>query len=134
MDNTKRVFLIDDDEDDRMFFGIGLSEFDPSIEFLYDKDSEVALRRLSEKLQPVADVVFLDWNMPKLSGRQVLGAIRSNDKYDEIPIIIFTTSSSSQDRDEAKQLGASYFVSKPSSLKELTAYLRDILSRLWSSK
>lgn len=124
--------MIDDDEDDRMFFGIGLTEFDPSIEFLYDKDSEMALRRLTEKLQPVADVVFLDWNMPKLSGRQVLGAIRSNNKYDEIPIIIFTTSSSSQDRDEAEQLGASYFLSKPSSLKELTCYLRDIFSRLWS--
>lgn len=132
MNQSKRVFLIDDDEDDRLFFGIGLSEFDPSIEILYDKDSETAMRRLSEKMQPLPDIVFLDWNMPKLSGRQVLGAIRANGRYNEVPVIIFTTSSSDQDKDEAKELGASLFLSKPSSLFELTRNLREIFESLLS--
>jgi DNA-binding response OmpR family regulator len=130
MQTSKRVFLIDDDEDDRLFFGIGLSEFDPSIEILYDKDSENALRRLSEKWQPLPDIVFLDWNMPKLSGRQILGAIRTNSRYNEVPVIIFTTSSSTVDKDEAKELGASYFLSKPSSLYELKRNLEDIFSTI----
>jgi CheY-like chemotaxis protein len=134
MQPSKRVFLIDDDEDDRLFFGIGLSEFDPSIEIVYDKDSENALRRLSEKLQPLPDIVFLDWNMPKLSGRQVLGAIRTNSRYNEIPVIIFTTSSSNVDKDEAKELGASFFLSKPSSLRELKENLHDIFSNVWEYK
>lgn len=132
MQPSKRVFLIDDDEDDYLFFGIGLNEFDPTIEFLYDKDSETALRRLSEKMQPLPDIVFLDWNMPKLSGRQILGAIRANRVYNEVPVIIFTTSSSSQDRDEAKELGATYFISKPSSLHELKQYLEDIFTNVWN--
>jgi len=134
MHPLKRVFLIDDDEDDRLFFGIGLNEFDPNIEILYDKDSENALQRLSEKKQPLPDVVFLDWNMPKLSGRQILGAIRANGRYNEVPVIIFTTSSSSQDKDEAKQLGASYFLSKPSSLYELKRNLQDIFSNVLVDK
>lgn len=134
MQQSKRVFLIDDDEDDQLFFGIGLSEYDPSIEFLYYKDSETALRRLSEKMQPLPDIVFLDWNMPKLSGSQILGAIRANGRYNDVPIIIFTTSSSSQDKDEAEQLGASYFLSKPASLYELKRNLEDIFSSLWNSK
>jgi CheY-like chemotaxis protein len=132
MNQSKRVFLIDDDEDDHLFFGIGLSELDPTIEILYDKDSETALRRLSEKMQPLPDIVFLDWNMPKLSGRQLLGAIRSIGRYNEVPVIIFTTSSSDQDKDEAKELGASLFLSKPSSLFELKKNLRDIFESLLS--
>lgn len=134
MQNSKRVFLIDDDEDDHLFFGIGLNEFDPTIEILYDKDSETALRRLSEKMQPLPDIVFLDWNMPKLSGKQILGAIRANGRYNEVPVIIFTTSSSTEDMDEARELGASYFLSKPSSLHELKTNLRDIFSNVWDYK
>lgn len=130
MNQFKRVFLIDDDEDDRLFFGIGLNEYDPSIEFLYDRDSETALRRLTEKMQPLPDIVFLDWNMPKLSGRQILGAIRANGRYDEVPVIIFTTSSSMQDKAEAAELGASFFLSKPASLYELKKNLEDIFSLL----
>jgi CheY-like chemotaxis protein len=134
MQQSKRVFLIDDDEDDQLFFEIGLTEYDPTIEFIYDKDSETALRRLSEKMQPLPDIVFLDWNMPKLSGRQILGAIRANRRYNDVPVIIFTTSSSWQDRDEAKQLGASYFLSKPASLYELKRNLEDIFSSIWKLK
>lgn len=132
MQPSKRVFLIDDDEDDRLFFGIGLNEFDPTIEILYDRDSETALRRLSGKMQPLPDIVFLDWNMPKLSGRQLLGAIRTNKRYNKVPVIIFTTSTSDQDRDEAKELGASLFLSKPSSLFELKKNLQEIFERLVS--
>jgi CheY-like chemotaxis protein len=134
MNQSKRVFLIDDDEDDRLFFGIGLNEYDPSIEFLYDKDSEHALHTLTEKMQPLPDIVFLDWNMPKLSGRQILGAIRANGRYDEVPVIIFTTSSSSQDKEEAAELGASLFLSKPASLYELKKNLEDIFSFVWEYK
>jgi CheY-like chemotaxis protein len=134
MQQSKRVFLIDDDEDDKLFFGIGLNEYDPTIEFLYDKDSEAALRRLFEKMQPLPDIVFLDWNMPKLSGRQILGAIRANGRYNNVPVIIFTTSSSSQDKDEAELLGASYFLSKPASLYELKRNLATIFSSVWNRK
>lgn len=134
MNQSKRVFLIDDDEDDHLFFGIGLNEYDPTIEILYDKDSEAALRRVSDKMQPLPDVVFLDWNMPKLSGRQILGAIRANGQFNEVPVIIFTTSSSPVDKDEAKELGASYFLSKPASLHELKQNLQDILDIVWEDK
>jgi DNA-binding response OmpR family regulator len=126
MFKSKRIFLIDDDEDDHLFFGIGLNEFDPNIEILYDNDSEMALRRLSGKMQPLPDIVFLDWNMPKLSGKQILGAIRANALYNEVPVIIFTTSSSSEDKNEAKQLGATDFLSKPASLSELKKNLQEI--------
>ena len=134
MQQSKRVFLIDDDEDDRLFFGIGLNEYDPTIEVLYDRDSETALRRLSEKMQPLPHIVFLDWNMPKLSGRQILGAIRANSRYEDVPVIIFTTSSSSQDKEEAERLGASYFLSKPASLFELKRNLEDIFTSIYMVK
>jgi CheY-like chemotaxis protein len=72
--------------------------------------------------------------MPKLSGRQILGAIRANGKLDDVPVIIFTTSSSTQDKEEAAELGASLFFSKPSSLYELKKNLEDIFSFVWEDK
>lgn len=131
MHSTKRVCLIDDDEDDRLFFSMGLKEFDPSIEFSWYTDSETALQRFAEKKVPLPDILFLDWNIPKLSGRQLLHAIRRNNYYDGIPIIVFTTSSAIQDKNEARRLGASYFLSKPASLKELTRHLRSIFAYIW---
>jgi DNA-binding response OmpR family regulator len=72
--------------------------------------------------------------MPKLSGRQILGAIRANGRYDEVPVIIFTTSSSEQDKIEAAELGASLFLSKPASLCELKKNLEDIFNCVWDDK
>jgi CheY-like chemotaxis protein len=127
----KRVLLIDDDEDDCYIFNSAVIDFDCGIEFFYECDSERALRCLTDGLFPVPDLLLLDWNMPRVTGSQFLQAIRSIPLFTALPIIIYTTSTAQRDRDEARLLGASYFVSKPSTQEELQKLLRHIFSMQW---
>ena|ERR1700754_2495216 len=131
MSNLKHILLIDDDEDDGFFFEMALEELGRPVKFTFDQDGNAVLIRLQENSIPAPDLLFLDWNMPKLTGRQFLAAIRSIPQYAAIPIIIYTTSQAQEDKDSAKQLGASYFLSKPSTIAELHKKLRDIFAREW---
>jgi CheY-like chemotaxis protein len=54
--------------------------------------------------------------MPRLNGKETLAAIRKNPKYQFIPVVIYTTSSSTVDEDFCRQLGASW-VSKSSTIE-----------------
>ena len=125
------MLLIDDDEDDCFIFGSVIHELGKGIDFFYDCDSERALKSLADATLPVPDLLFLDWNMPKITGKQCLKAIRKLPPFAAIPIIIYTTSTAQRDREEARRLGASYFVSKPSTLQELQKLLDHLFSLKW---
>ena len=121
------VLLIDDDIDDRMIFGEVLKELAPDINYHEAINGEDALTKLSRNFTP--DLIFLDLNMPRINGKQFLAEIRQLDHLKHIPVIIYTTSSHDSDKRETRQLGASYFLTKPNSLHELTHTLSRILQQ-----
>lgn len=121
------VLLIDDDIDDRMIFGEVLKELAPDINYHEAINGEDALTKLSRDFTP--DLIFLDLNMPRINGKQFLAEIRQLDHLKHIPVIIYTTSSHDSDKRETRQLGASYFLTKPNSLHELTHTLSRILQQ-----
>jgi DNA-binding response OmpR family regulator len=77
---------------------------------------------------PGCHIIFLDLNMPKMNGKQFLAAIKQNKVLSKIPIVIFTTSQREKDSVETINMGASYFLTKPSSFGELCKQLEEILS------
>jgi CheY-like chemotaxis protein len=121
------VLLIDDDIDDRMIFGEVLKELAPDIIYHEAINGEDALTKLNNELIP--DLIFLDLNMPRVDGKQFLAEIQQLDHLKHIPVIIYTTSSHESDKKETHELGASYFLTKPNSLHELTHILTDILQQ-----
>ena len=127
MSYPNRIFLIDDDEDDGYIFNIALSSLPHNFELLYYQDSEQALATLSDTTFSPPDILFIDWNMPKLNGNDCLQSIRKLPGYATIPIIICSTSNHSELRTEVRQLGASHFLAKTSTVKELTDKLAEIL-------
>lgn len=124
MTYPKRVFLIDDDDDDCLCFNLALDGLEYKGERSYHQDGKAALELLFNKSVPIPDMIFLDWNMPKFDGRQCLAAIRRHPLYISLPIIILTTSASMEDKEDAFRLGATYFLSKPSSILELQKKLQ----------
>jgi len=121
------VLLIDDDIDDRMIFGEVLKELAPDIIYHEAINGEDALFKLNNNLVP--DLIFLDLNMPRIDGKQFLAEIQQQDHLKHIPIVIYTTSSHESDKKETRELGASYFLTKPNSLHELTHILVDLLQQ-----
>jgi CheY-like chemotaxis protein len=131
MANPQRVFLIDDDEDDRLFFNLALDGLDYKGEIWCYKDGQTALERFTNDNTPVPDVIFLDWNMPNLDGRQCLTEIRKIPLYNTLPIIIISTSTAIEDKEDALRLGATYFLSKPGSILELQKRLQHLFTLNW---
>jgi CheY-like chemotaxis protein len=73
------------------------------------------------------DIVFLDINMPMMSGFEFLSEIKRVDHLSHIPIVIFTTSNSPEQIKQSRELGASAFLTKPANFDDLCSKLRSIL-------
>jgi hypothetical protein len=79
------------------------------------RDGEEAINWIKkwDEGAPIPIVILLDLKLPKFSGLEVLKAIKSNEKYDTIPIVVLTSSEEDSDVLEAYKNGASSYIVKP---------------------
>ena len=75
------------------------------------------------------DLIILDLNLPVLSGVEVCRILRSRSDAKHVPIIMLTARTSENDRVTGLELGADDYVTKPFSLRELSARVRAVLRR-----
>jgi DNA-binding response OmpR family regulator len=75
------------------------------------------------------DLIILDLNLPVLGGLEVCRILRSRADVRHLPIIMLTARTSENDRVGGLELGADDYVTKPFSLRELTARVRAVLRR-----
>lgn len=121
------VLLVDDDLDDREIFAEALFHAGNDVELSLKKDGEELMSYLAETAV-VPDLIFLDLNMPRKNGKECLTEIQKDDRFRNIPVIIYTTSINPMDVEETFHVGASYFFRKPPSFQELTSLLSNIFS------
>ena len=119
-----KCLMIDDDADDYEIFELALQQVDASIVCDFVHDGVAAIAKLSSGEIDKPDYIFLDLNMPRMSGRQVLEELKKFDKLKDIPVIVCSTSSEAVFADEAKRMGAVAYIVKPSSLRELVKNLK----------
>lgn len=125
----KTCLLIEDDEDDQEIFTLALKTVDDSIRIIAAFDGPEAMEKLRAPGRENVDFIFLDLNMPRMSGKQVLAELKKDAALKNIPVIIYSTSSDASDKEETKRLGAEAFITKPPYMKDLTEILRDFFSR-----
>jgi CheY-like chemotaxis protein len=123
------VLIVDDDEDDRDLFCIAVHELEPKINCILARNGEEALQGLRLEKFPKPDVIFLDLNMPRLNGLQLLRELKLDIQLKGIPIVIYTASKHQEDLDETKELGAEHFFAKPNSFMELCQIVRDVFAK-----
>jgi len=112
--------MADDDADDRFLVQAAFEDNDLINRIVFFEDGEQLLEYyIAEENQDAPNLIFLDLNMPKRDGREVLRVIRKNTKWDDVPIIIFSTSNAPDDVVASYQLGANCYIVKPSSYEEL---------------
>jgi CheY-like chemotaxis protein len=126
--NNLICLLIDDDEDDQELFALTLEDLHAPIT-LHTANSgfEGLLQLQSQEIKP--DYIFLDLNMPRMGGKECLKLLKEDNDLKNIPVVIFTTSDELQDIDEAIELGALDFITKPALTSELTPLLQDFFHR-----
>jgi|SRR5882724_603252 len=126
MPPANSVLLIDDDHDDHEIFSIALQEAAPFVKCYYFDSGKSALNKLMDDKEFIPDYIFLDLNMPGMSGMQLLEIIKQHETISQIPIIVYSTSILPQEKEKVLQLGASRFFIKPASHFELIDMLKDV--------
>lgn len=121
-----KILVIDDDADDQEIFLAALASVSSTIECITLGSGVDALRKLNEnELTP--DIIFLDLNMPIMTGQDFLTEIKRNTSLCHIPIIVLSTSAHKPTIEHAKSLGAENFITKPDKFSELIVILRQLL-------
>lgn len=125
--NDNHIVMVDDNEADLMLVRICLGRSrlsNPWLGFTSGPDFLAYLDEVSRGEQPMPALVLLDINMPEMSGFEVLAQTRGRSEFDTLPVFCMLTSSSDpRDRSKALEVGASGFVTKPSSVAAFVAFL-----------
>lgn len=126
-----KVYLIDDDEDEYLLFKQAVSELKLGVEVRYINNCAEMLDLLDKG--DIPDLLFLDLNMPVISGRECIKKIRAKLK-DKLSIIIYSTSKYPPDVEGTHQDGANLYVIKPNSFEGLMQTLKAVFSIDWKQK
>jgi CheY-like chemotaxis protein len=121
-----RILLIDDDEDDQELFAEAIGQVAASVQCTVLESAQDALRML-ESGEIAVDLIFLDLNMPVMSGQQFLAEKNQRAGLRDIPVIVLSTSSNADIIAKTTALGVRKFVTKPNSFTELKTILFNIL-------
>ncbi|MGN7723623.1 response regulator [Chitinophaga sp. 22620] len=128
MKHKLSCLLIDDDRDDQEIFRLALQDVNEEVFCLTADDGIKGLQMLKPEENFVPTYIFLDLNMPRMTGRDCLNALKSDPLLADIPVVIYSTSSDPKDIQDTKELGAAGYVVKQYSL----ASLKDILRRYFN--
>lgn len=121
----RNFYLADDDPDDTEIFTEALMAIDNALEVNIAKNGKELILHLQEgKVEP--HLIFLDINMPEMNGWQCLQRLKSTDNMKDIPVIMYSTSSSSIYGKKAVTEGAIGFYEKPTSFLQLQDFLKSI--------
>jgi len=118
MEIPLHVLLVDDDQDDKLLFQEALSSVRYHVHFNYFAYGADAIKWLVATTD-LPHYIFLDLNMPRMNGKEVLAEIKKYDHLQKIPVIVYSTSNNEAEKSECKQLGASLYITKPYRLFEL---------------
>lgn len=132
MNKAITILICDDDEDDVYLLKSVMEECGIKNPIVYAKNGLEAIANLNAPaLQNKIGLVLLDLNMPKMDGREVLKAVKSDGLLRRIPIVILTTSSASEDIDNCYSMGANCFITKPASYENFNDTVKTLL-KFWT--
>jgi diguanylate cyclase (GGDEF)-like protein len=119
-----KILIADDDPDIRDILKLTLQE--ENYEVLEARDGEEALKIIRSK--PLS-LVLLDYNMPKMNGRQVCNLVKKDLLLQHLPVIMVTGKGEVNDKIDGIDAGADDYVVKPFEPKELLARIRMVVRR-----
>jgi two-component system alkaline phosphatase synthesis response regulator PhoP len=122
---SSRVLVVEDEEDIAGLIKHTL-ERDGDIAIDIVASGDAALKAVGER---PPDLLILDLNLPVLNGLEVCRILRSRPATSRVPIIMLTARTSESDRVTGLDTGADDYITKPFSLRELSARVRAALRR-----
>ncbi len=122
------ILLADDDHADCLLFKEALAELPVSAQLTIVHNGEDVLEELTKKGNALPDVLFLDLNMPRKNGFSTLGEIKRNTDLEELPIIVFSTSSQMETIKRVYRDAANFYICKPVEFLQLKKVIYEALT------
>ncbi len=120
------IFLIEDNPAEARLIqeAIKEAELEDLIQLEYACDGEEATELLDQAklINKKFDLILLDLNLPKITGKEVLEKIKTDDDLKATPVIVVTNSDYRKDMIECYQLGADGYLQKPADFKKLVDF------------
>jgi CheY-like chemotaxis protein len=130
-DKILKIFLAEDDQEDRELFGEALKGMPGKVKLSTAKDGIELLSMLAQSHNNLPDLIFLDLNMPKKDGHQCLVEIKNDSLLQQIPVIIYSTSARPEQINSTYKDGANLYIAKPDSFNKLKLILENVVSLDW---
>jgi CheY-like chemotaxis protein len=123
-----RILLIDDDQDDQTLFLEAVNQISGSVVCDIADSGQKGLELLESCIE-LPDILFLDINMPMMDGRETLTALRQTRRFDNMTVIMYSTSNSQADISWFHKMKVRYMV-KPNNFPTLIGMLTRELKEL----
>jgi CheY-like chemotaxis protein len=131
------ILLVEDNPADIKITQRALRESELSVELVVVRDGQQAVDYLlrqgalaDDESWRVPELILLDLNLPRLTGREVLERIRSTPMLRSVPVVVLTTSRRHEDVQEVYAAGANTYIEKPQDFRRFVDVLRTI-HRYW---
>jgi CheY-like chemotaxis protein len=123
-----KILLADDDKDDCFFFSMALETLNIPTRLVTVVDGEKLMTYLSENSQQLPDVIFLDLNMPRKNGFECLIEIKRYPHFNQLPVIICSTSFEQEVVNTLYKNGAKHFIRKPSEFLQFKKIIQQTIA------
>ena len=138
MESTKAepvtILLVEDNPADARLTKEGLQRAKVLNRLHVVEDGEEAIAFLRREGRyadaPRPDLVFLDLNLPKMDGREVLAAVKADPELEHIPIVVLTSSDADADVLKAYKARANCYVKKPVMFQEFLNTIK-VIDEFW---
>lgn len=127
---SKTVILIDDDPDDVDIMQEALLRLDNSVVYIPFMDPREALQAVTNELILLPNYIFIDINMPGLTGDKCLKELRKHPHLNDVVITMLSTSMPQQVAESLKKDGANFTFQKPPKFEEY----HDILTKIFQTR
>lgn len=126
-----KILIVDDFETVRLFLRNALNQIGiENIEEAGDgREALQSIRDFTKKGQPF-DMVFCDWNMPEMTGIELLQEIRKSPEFKQLPFVMVTAESETSSVESALKAGTTDYITKPFTVDGLREKIESIFNRL----
>src|ERR1700733_15134946 len=133
MKTTHAILLVEDNPADVKITQRALRESGVPVELIVVRDGQEAVEYLlrqgahhNNALWRSPDLILLDLNLPRLTGRDVLDCVRSTPHLRAVPVVVLTTSRRHEDVHQLYEAGANTYIEKPHDFARFIQVLRTI--------
>ena len=123
---NKPILLVEDDDVDTMTVTRALKEIHVTNQLVHRENGEDALNYLEDETNDKPCIILLDLNMPIMNGIEFLQAVKNDDRFKRIPVVVLTTSDEQQDKLNTFNLGVAGYMSKPVDYQKFVQVMRSI--------